>query len=108
MARVLDAAEMVREARGQAGLSQRRLAERAETTQSVVARIETGTTDPGTNTLARLLRAAGYEARCELRPVPVVGSHMFDDVRRILALTPEQRLLEVANFAVFLAAVRRV
>ena len=108
MAGVLDAAEMVREARVQAGLSQRRLAERAGTTQSVVARIETGTTDPGTNTLARLLRAAGYEARCELRPVPVAGSHMLDDVPRILALSPEERLLEVANLSVFLGAVRRV
>jgi predicted transcriptional regulator len=108
MARVLAPSELVREARARAGLSQRQLAQRADTTQSVIARIETGATDPGSRTLARVLRAAGYEARCELQPVTVVESHMLDDVRRILMLTPEQRLLEVANLAAFERAVRSV
>jgi predicted transcriptional regulator len=56
------------------------MAERAETAQSVVARIETGLTDPSTETLGRLLAAAGYRVRCELSPVPVTASHMLDDV----------------------------
>ena len=33
---------------------------------------------------------------------------MLQDVTRILSLTPEQRIREVANVARFLAAVRRV
>lgn len=84
------------------------MAARAGTAQSVVARIETGLTDPSSDTLARLLTAAGYELRCELSPVPVVESHMLDDVKRILSLTPEDRLIEVRNLARFEAAARRV
>lgn len=104
----LDPARLLRRARQAAGLTQRELAERAGTAQSVVARIETGATDPTTGTLARLLRAAGSELRCRLEPVPVIDSHMLDDVRRILALTPEERLEELARVDRFLAQARRV
>ena len=99
---------LVRSARERAALSQRTIASRAGTAQSVVARVETSVTDPTSSTLARLLSAAGYELRCELIPIPVVDSHMLDDVRRILSLTPEERLLEVRNLARFEAAARRV
>ncbi len=98
---------IVREARQRAGLSQRGLAGRASTSQSVVARIEQGRTDPSTATLARLLAAAGFELRAELTPVSVADTHMLHDVARILSLTPEQRLLEVRNVSRFEAAVRR-
>ena len=84
------------------------MAERAGTAQSVVARIESGATDPSGGTLARLLAAADLELRCDLSPVPVVESHMLDDVQRILRLTPEQRLIEVRNFARFEAEAKRV
>lgn len=104
---MLDPSMLVRQARNRARLSQRALAVRAGTTQSVVARIESGVTDPGSRTLSRILAAAGYNVRCELGPVPVVGSHMLDDVPRILSLTPEQRLVEVGNLARFEASVRR-
>ena len=57
-----------------------------------MARVETGQTQPGSETLTRLLAAAGFELRAELVPLPVIESHMLDDVARILALTPEQRL----------------
>ena len=107
MATMLDPPMLVRQARDRARLSQRALAVRAGTTQSVVARIESGVTDPGGETLSRILAAAGYEVRCELSPIPVVESHMLDDVSRILSLTPEQRLVEVANLARFEASVRR-
>jgi hypothetical protein len=73
----------------------------------VVARIEQGRTDPSTATLARLLSAAGFELRAELTPLPLADTHMLDDVPRILALTPEQRLLEVRNVSRFVAAARR-
>ena len=98
---------LLREARARAGLTQRELARRAGTAQSVVARIEQGRTDPSTATLARLLAAAGFELRAELTPLPVADTHMLDDVARILAMTPEQRLLEVRNVSRFVAAARR-
>ena len=101
------AGALLREARLRAGLSQRALAQRAETSQSVVARIEQGRSDPSTATLARLLAAAGFELRAELTPIAVADTHMLDDVGRILALTPEARLLEVRNVSRFEAAARR-
>lgn len=98
---------LLREARRRAGLSQRELARRANTAQSVVVRIETGKTDPGTETLDRLLAAAGFELRTSLHPRPVLRSHMLGDVKRILSLTPEDRLLEVRNFSRLEAAASR-
>jgi predicted nucleotidyltransferase/DNA-binding XRE family transcriptional regulator len=66
--RTLDAARLVRTIRQRADLSQRALARRAGTAQSVVARIELGETSPTVNTLHRLLEAAGLELRVGLRP----------------------------------------
>jgi transcriptional regulator with XRE-family HTH domain len=101
-----DAAGLLREARKRAGLSQRELARRAGTAQSVVARIERGLTDPSWETLTRLIAAAGFGLQCELAPRPAPDSHMLEDVARILALTPEERLAEVRNVNNFLAAAR--
>jgi predicted transcriptional regulator len=100
--------KLVSEARQLADLTQRELAKRAGTAQSVVARIELGITDPGYRTLSRLLAAAGFELTARLEPVVIVDTHMMDDVERILALTPEERLLEVANMSRFQTAARRV
>ncbi len=104
----LDAPLLVREARSRAGLSQRELARRAGTSQSVVARIEAAQTRPGSETLCRLLEAAGFELRAELVPLPVLETHMLEDVSRILALPPEERLREVYNVSRFASAARRV
>jgi|SRR6267143_1245386 len=101
-------AELLRQARERAGLSQRQLAQRAGTAQSVVARIERGLTSPSWDTLERLLEAAGYELVAHVEPRVVVGSHMLDDVPRILRMTPEQRLEEVKNLSEFFAHARRV
>jgi transcriptional regulator with XRE-family HTH domain len=99
---------LLREARRRAGLTQRELARRAGTSQSVVARIEHDRTAPSVDTLSRLLAAAGFVVRVDLEPAGVADTHMLDDVARILALTPEQRLLEVRNVSRFEASVRRV
>ena len=108
MKREYDAGRLLRDARGRAGLSQRQLAQRSGTAQSVVSRIETGRTDPSTATLQALLAAAGYRLRAELEPLPVADTHMLEDVARILRLTPTERLLEVRNVARFAHAARRV
>ena len=101
-------AELLRQARLKAGLSQRQLAQRAGTAQSVIARIERGQSSPTWDTLERLLAAAGYELAPHVQPRVVVGSHMLDDVARILRMTPEQRLEEVKNLSEFFAHARRV
>ena len=105
MARSRIAALLI-DARRQAGLSQRDLARRARTAQSVVARIEGGATSPSWDTLTHLLGAAGFDLRASLELRPVTGSHMLDDVPRILSLTPEQRLIELGNASRFVASAR--
>ena len=56
-------ARAVIEARVAAGLTQEQLAERMDTTQSVVARLESGRTRPSTQTLERLAAATGTRLR---------------------------------------------
>ena len=102
------AARLLAAARRSAGLTQRELARRAGTAQSVIARIEGGTASPSWRTLERLLRSAGFQLDAVLRPRPRGRSHMLSDVARILRLTPEQRLLELRNAARLFAAARRV
>lgn len=80
--------ELVREARKRSGLTQQQLAERAGTTQSAIARLESGRTSPSLEDVQRLMRLAGWELIVELAP--------FDDSDRVQAkalkkLTPEER-----------------
>ncbi len=102
------AAKLLRSARTRAGVTQRELADRARTSQSVVARIESGQTIPSVDTLDRLLAAAGFELKRALFPKPVVHSHMLEDSARILRLSPSDRLREVGNVSRFVAEARRV
>lgn len=103
----LDAAKLVRDARTKAGLSQRELARRAKTAQSVVARIEGGQTSPSWDTLNGLLDAAGFGVETRLAEPAVEIGALLDDVPRILALSPEDRLHELRNADRFLSAIRR-
>src|SRR6188508_3022849 len=60
--------ELIRRARHRAGLTQRQLAERAATSHTTLAAYETGAKVPRTDTLERILQAAGYVAEVSLRP----------------------------------------
>jgi transcriptional regulator with XRE-family HTH domain len=53
--------DLVREARKRAGLTQRELAERTGTTQSAIARLESGRTAPSFENVLALVRACGYD-----------------------------------------------
>ena len=101
------AAHLLADARRRAGLSQRQLARTARTAQSVVARIELGETSPSWATLSRLLAAAGFTLTGALKRRRADPQEL-DDVARILRLTPEQRLIEVARASAFISAARRV
>ena len=101
----LDSGQLLRSARERAGLSQRELARRAGTAQSVIARIELGRTKPALETLERIMGAAGF--RLSLGLVPLLRADLLDEVARILAMTPEARLREVADAARTAATVRR-
>lgn len=84
------AATLLHAARTRARLSQRALARRARTAQSVIVRIERGQTSPTFETLERLLAAAGFEVALRLQSAVVVESHMLGDLPPILSLTPER------------------
>ena len=61
-------AQAIIEARTRVGLTQTELAKRMKTTQSVIARLESGKSKPSTTTLQNLARATG--TRLEIRLVP--------------------------------------
>jgi predicted nucleotidyltransferase/DNA-binding XRE family transcriptional regulator len=62
------AAELLREARQRAGLSQRELAARAAVAQSVISAYESGRRRPALETLQRLIRATGTHMIVGLLP----------------------------------------
>jgi transcriptional regulator with XRE-family HTH domain len=83
-----DSAELLVEAREQAGLSQSELAKLAGTSQSAVARLERGQVSPSLATLRRLARAAGFDVQVSLAPRPtgdpVVQAYKRDVDRTLL------------------------
>ena len=80
---------LIKEARKRAGLSQRQLAERLATSQSVIARWESGSRSPTMETVSRALQACGLDLQVSITP--------HDDHDLVLAererrRTPAQRL----------------
>jgi ribosome-binding protein aMBF1 (putative translation factor) len=61
-------ARAVIQARAQANLTQEQLAKRMATTQSVIARLESGRTRPSTQTLERLAAATGTYLKISFEP----------------------------------------
>ena len=57
------------EARTRAGITQAELAARMKTTQSAVARLESGRVPPSTRTLEKVARATGTRLRIQFDPV---------------------------------------
>jgi transcriptional regulator with XRE-family HTH domain len=81
---------LIRSTRERLGLSQRRLALRAGTTQAAVSRIERGIVSPTFTTLRELMVAMGEEVVLSARRIPTDWdpAHMAST----LARTPEERL----------------
>lgn len=73
------------------GLSQRRLAVRAGTTQASISRIERGLVSPTFTTLRELLLAMGEELVLEARRLPTYWdeAHMTSTLARV----PEERIV---------------
>jgi transcriptional regulator with XRE-family HTH domain len=77
-----------------AGLTQKELARRCGMSQAAVARIEGGRVSPRLDTAARILRECGMR----LEAVPRSGQGIDrTTIRRMLALTPRQRLAKEAR-----------
>lgn len=88
--------DLVREARLRARLTQRELAERAGTTQSAIARLESGRTRPTFETVLGLLRHCGMDL-----DVMLVERDDSDwmQARQRLELAPGERLEAGVRFA---------
>jgi ribosome-binding protein aMBF1 (putative translation factor) len=69
LASEFELARAVIQARSNAGLTQEELAKRMNTTQSVIARLESGRTKPSTQTLERLAAATGTRVKITFEPV---------------------------------------
>lgn len=61
----------IAKAHRRSGLSQAELARRMNTTQSTVARLESGRGQPSTRTLVRFAKATGYILKISFQPVKV-------------------------------------
>lgn len=85
--------QLIRKARASAGLTQRELARRLGTHQPVVARWETGRTQPDFDTVVRAVEACGLDLHVELRSV----DHDTVLVKRELAKRPAERLAELVD-----------
>ena len=83
------AAELLRNARQRAGLTQHALAQRAGITQSVISAYESGRREPSYATLTRLVKSAGFDLKPHLEPAPaentlaIVRAHA-DELRTAL------------------------
>lgn len=109
-------APIVRAVRERAQLTQRELADRAGTTQAVIARIELGASNPSTEMLKRLVEAAGYGLQVTIveprASDPVVEAYkpgvdktlLIDGLRK----TPRERFERLLAARRFILEVRRV
>lgn len=89
---------LIRQARHRAGLTQAELAANTATTQSAVARWESGGATPSLETLQRIVESCGLELRYGLAPA---GSTEWALAQRNLALDYEQRLDQLVRTVAF-------
>ncbi len=90
-------ATLVRESRLAAGLSQRALARKAETSQPAIARYERGVATPSWETLQRLVAACGR--RVTIRAEAIPDPHDVELTQLLLGLTPIERLRALKRYA---------
>lgn len=95
----VDARFVIREARKRAGLTQAELAARAGTTQSAIARWESGAVSPSVESLDQLVRACGFVVISHLEPL---DDHDWSLVLENLRRTPSERLDKVVTAARFI------
>ena len=62
-------AQLFIQARGKAGLTQQQLADRMQTSQAYVARLESGKEKPSTRTLSRFAKATGHRIVINFEPL---------------------------------------
>lgn len=99
----MSGSEIVKMVRLRAGLTQHELASRCNTTQSAIARIERGGSEPSFARVESLARACGFDVNVSLSPIDNNEQEIF---RRNLLLSPEERMQRVINTGRFILAGR--
>ena len=82
------AADLIREARLRAGLTQQQLAERSGRERSVIARWEQGAVSPSVDNLLEVIQACGFDLPLVLVPWE---THEDERLEKNRLLTPERR-----------------
>lgn len=100
------AAQLIRDARRRAGLTQAELGERAEIPQSVVSAYESARREPSVDMLTRLAAAAGFDLRLDLRPATTRSPLQVVVDRNRLRLRRELLRLGASNVRVFGSVAR--
>jgi len=95
--------DLIREARRRAGLTQSQLAGRAGTTQSAIARAESGRRRPAFDEILRLVRLCGLDLNVRL--VPYDDSHVVQ-AEALRGLSPEARLQHLKHAVARLRTLR--
>lgn len=94
----MDIRALLRDTRRSAGLTQATVAERLGTTQSAVARWESGRIAPRLDTVARLFAACGFEIRFDVTSMSPQETERLTDALR---LSPIERLDRLSSFVQF-------
>lgn len=81
-------ADLIREARLRAGLTQHELAQRSGRERSVIARWEQGAVSPSVDNLLEVIQACGFDLPLVLVPRQ---THQEERLEKNLLLTPERR-----------------
>jgi transcriptional regulator with XRE-family HTH domain len=103
------AAEVLRVARLQAGLSQRGLARAAGTSAAAVNRYERGQVQPTISVLSRLITACGRQLRLEVRSGPGhADPEIAEEVRLMRQRSLESRLTDLKTVDRMVRSSRRV
>lgn len=92
----MDAAAVLRETRAKHGLSQRRLAVRAGTSQDAISRIERGVESPTFERLAQILLAMGE--RLVLSVEPLASPVPQVELNAAATMSAKERLHEAASW----------
>ena len=90
------AADLIREARLRAGLTQYELAERSGSERSVIARWEQGAVSPSVEKLVELIEACGFDLPLELVPRDTALDERLEENGAAHARAAAQRLLQAA------------
>ncbi len=88
--------QLLKSTRQDQGLSQRRLAIRAETSQDAISRIERGVEAPTLERFGQLMLAMGRKVSVDIEPIE--GRVPAAELAVSSAMSPEQRLREASSW----------